>query len=140
MGWRLPIRSSETPDNLLTMAVLRGRVASGDGDLNRWIELYSDGYAAATGLRLFPGSLNILLDDPWQLPDETLQVPEERVGRLVHLVPCQFMGRSCFLFRTDNAERLGGDEHLILEVLSDVRLRSAHGLSDGDVVEVTVGN
>lgn len=42
------------------------------------------------------------------------------MGRLVHLVPCLFMGRGCFLFRTDNAERIGGDEHRILEVLSDV--------------------
>jgi riboflavin kinase, archaea type len=102
------------------------------------MELYSDEYAAATGVRLYPGSLNILLEDPWALPDETLQVSEEHVGRLVHLVPCLFIGRGCFLFRTDNAERIGGDEHLILEVLSDVQLRSAHGLSDGDIVEVTV--
>jgi len=120
------------------MALLRGRVATGAGDLNRWMQLYSDEYEAATGLRLYPGCLNILLDEPWSLPDETLQLSAERAGRLVHLVPCSFMGRDCFIFRTDNAERAGFDEHLVLEVLADVSLRSAHGLRGGDLVEVMV--
>ena len=122
------------------MATLRGRVVTGAGDLHRWMQRYSDEYQAATGLHLYPGSLNIRLDDPWVLPDDTLRLPAERVGRSVHLVPCSFMGSDCFIFRTDKAELAGGEEHLVLEVVSTVGLRTAHGLSDGDLVEVTVAD
>jgi CTP-dependent riboflavin kinase len=38
---------------------LQGRVASGMGDLSRWMIEYADLYEQCTGVRLYPGSLNM---------------------------------------------------------------------------------
>jgi len=46
--------------------------------------------------------------------------------------------RQCFIFRTVRAEQAGGDEHRVLEILSDVRLRDELGLDDGDTIEVVI--
>lgn len=43
------------------MGVLRGRVETGVGDFARWIEKLNDHYHRITGLRLFPGTLNVRL-------------------------------------------------------------------------------
>jgi CTP-dependent riboflavin kinase len=118
--------------------VLVGRVATGSGDLQRWMTLHAEAYAAAVGVPLYPGSLNLVLNEPWALPPQRIRVSAEEVGRLVYLVPCSVGARPCFIFRTDMAEQAGGDEHRVLEILSDVRLRDELGLDDGDTIEVSI--
>jgi CTP-dependent riboflavin kinase len=120
------------------MVVFRGVVVSGEGDLSRWMDRYRSEYEEATGVSLFPGSLNVVLDEPWPLPPRTITISADRVGRLVHLVPASIEGHDCFIFRTDNAERAGPDDRRVLEVLAAVRLRDALGVDDGDSVEVKV--
>ncbi|MDQ6797815.1 MAG: CTP-dependent riboflavin kinase [Actinomycetota bacterium] len=120
--------------------VLVGRVATGSGDLKRWMTLYADAYATAVGAPLYPGSLNVVLEEPWLLPPDRLSVPAEAVGRLIHLVLCLVGARRCFILRTDMADRAGGGEHRILEIVSDVRLRDDLGVNDGDLMEVVVGD
>ena len=66
------------------------------------------------------------------------QISAEEGGRLIYLVPCSVGARRCFIFRTDMAERAGGDEHKVLEIVSDVRLRDEFGVDDGDTIEVVV--
>lgn len=121
------------------MTVLRGVVTTGVGDLAGRMRTYGEHYEAATGMRLYPGSLNVRLPDPWPLPARTIRLPADRVGRLVHLVPCRVSGRRCFIFRTDNDERAGTNGRCVVEVLAEVKLRDALGLADGDVVEIVVG-
>lgn len=99
---------------------------------------YAGEYEAATGMALFPGSLNLIMEEPWSMSEAVITIPADRVGRRVHLVPCSVKGHRCFIFRTDMAQRAGGDEHQILELLADVRLRDALGVRDGDVVEVVI--
>ena len=36
------------------------------------------------------------------------------------------------------AERAGGDEHRVLEIVSDVRLRDELGVDDGDTIAVVI--
>jgi CTP-dependent riboflavin kinase len=118
--------------------VLIGRVATGSGDLKRWMTLYAEAYEAAAGVALYPGSLNVVLEQPWALPLERVTVGAEAVGRLIHLVPCSVGPRRCFIFRTDMAERAGGQEHRVVEIVADVRLRDELGVDDGDTVEVVL--
>lgn len=102
------------------------------------MELYADAYAAAAGIALYPGSLNVVLDKPWALPPQRISISADDVGRLVYLVPCQLGDRRCFIFRTHRAEQAGGEEHRILEILSDVFLRGDLGLHDGDTLMIVV--
>ncbi|GAA4209326.1 DUF120 domain-containing protein [Actinocatenispora rupis] len=122
------------------MVVLHGRVASGIGDFGRWAERYRDVYAEYTGMALYPGSLNVVLTEPWSLPAERIHVAADEVGTGVNLVPCRVFDRPAFLMRTDRNEHGTGDHpRTVLEIVADVRLRDLFGLADGDPVEVTVG-
>lgn len=141
-GWSLRLGPNEAPiyvtSKMLDMTVLRGEVTAGAGDLAKWMRTYAEHYEAAIGIRLYPGSLNVRLPGPWPLPNKTILLPAERVGRLVHLVPCSVSGRKCFVFRTDNAERAGPEEQRVVEILAKVRLRDALSVTDGDVIEIVV--
>jgi hypothetical protein len=45
-----------------------GLIRQGKGDLAPWMRLYASAYERATSMDLYPGSLNVLLIDPWELP------------------------------------------------------------------------
>jgi riboflavin kinase len=52
------------------MRVLKGKVVTGVGNFSFWIEKLRGHYLNKTGLQLFPSTLNIQLDDPFDLPQE----------------------------------------------------------------------
>ena len=121
--------------------LLRGRVVSGQGNFSFWIEKLEGHYFRKTGLHLYPGTLNVLLDEPWSVPPGCLRLEGvEYGGRVsVNLVPCRVFDRAAFLLRTDlNESGNGPHPKNLIEIATDVRLRDAHGLVDGDMVEVEV--
>ncbi len=118
---------------------LCGQVVTGTGGHARWMMEYADLYAARTGARLFPGSLNIALDQPWHPPagGARLQPPEYRVG--LSITPCRIGGVAAFILRTDkNDSGIGDHPPTVIEVAASVCLREALCLHDGDTVEVRV--
>jgi hypothetical protein len=89
-----------------TMRTLRGRVVSGRGDFGFWIERLYPFYEHKTGLRLYPGTLNLELTSPSSLPPQVIRLEaDEYGGRVsVSLVPCRIFGRQAFLLRTDELD------------------------------------
>ena len=123
------------------MAVLSGIVISGKGNFSYWIEKLQDHYIRRTGMSLFPGTLNVLLDYPYSLPPDVIRLEkEEYEGTVsVSLVPCRIFGRRAFLLRTDaNEAGLGHHPKTIIEIATDVKLREHYKLKDGDRVVVEV--
>ena len=59
-----------------------------------------------TGMRLFPGSLNVVLDHEYRLPEDRLRLdPVDYGGRVgMNLVPCTIAGLPGFVVRTDQNE------------------------------------
>jgi riboflavin kinase, archaea type len=129
---------STTYGTMVGVVVLRGLIASGEGDLAQWMRLYRESYSAATGLALFPGSLNVVLPEPYELPDDRLRLTADEVGVGVNLVECVAFGRRAFIFRTDFDDAKGPAQRSLIEILSDLRLRDAYHLEDGDVIEIVV--
>lgn len=123
------------------MIILRGRVVSGAGNFSYWIGRLHDLYTRKTGMDLFPGTLNLELEHPWSLPANPIRLEAGEYGGTVSvsLVPCTVFGRRAFILRTDANEQ-GGGHHppTIIEIATDVKLRDAHQLRDGDIVEVEV--
>jgi riboflavin kinase, archaea type len=121
------------------MPILRGKVVSGMGSFSYWIEKLHDHYQRKTGMSLFPGTLNLELDEPYTLPARVIRLEgHEYNGAVsVNIVPCRIQGRNGFILRTDANEQ-GRGHHLktILEVATDIKLRDFFHLSDGDIVEV----
>ena len=121
------------------MPVLKGVVVSGMGNFSFWIEKLESYYTRKTGMRLFPGTLNLCLAEPYSLPVDVIRLEKEEYGGTVSvsMVPCSVFGRRAFLLHTDaNEEGRGHHPKNIIEIATDVRLRDAYELKDGDEVEV----
>lgn len=121
------------------MRHLVGRVESGIGDFGQWIAKLHDHYRRETGLDLFPGTLNVRLEQPYRLPTDRIRLETEEYGGAVSvdLAPCRILGRPAFILRTDGIERGDGvHPREVVENATDVKLRDTFGLEDGD--EVTI--
>lgn len=123
------------------MRVLRGKVVTGVGNFSYWIEKLQDHYRDKTGMRLFPGTLNVELDEPFELPRERARLEAEEYGGTVSvsIVPCKVFGRAAVILRTDKADG-EPESRKIIEVACEVKLREQHQLRDGDVIEVEVSD
>ncbi|QSH40412.1 DUF120 domain-containing protein [Lentisphaerota bacterium ZTH] len=118
---------------------MQGKVKSGIGDLARWMIKLRDLYASKLGREMYPGSLNIELDDPLDFPQDDIRIePGEGANTVgVSITGCVINGHRAFALRTDNNECGTGDHpKTILEVISEVRLRDYLDLKDGDTVEI----
>jgi riboflavin kinase len=123
------------------MRRLQGRVASGLGSFGQWIEQLSGFYERKTGMRFYPGTLNLELSSEYSLPADVIRLnAEEYGGRVsVNIVPCRIFDRPAFLLRTDENEKgVGHHSRNIVEIATDVRLRDQYQLEDGDWVEIEV--
>jgi riboflavin kinase len=121
------------------MSCLRGRVVSGRSDFGFWIDRLRSFYEQKTGRRLYPGTLNIELPAPYSLPAGVIRLEaHEYGGRVsVSIVPCRIFDRRAFLLRTDqNEQGVGHHPRNVIEIATDIRLRDAFQLKDGDWVEV----
>ena len=123
------------------MKKLVGKVCSGKGDFAQWIARLSDHYKRKTGLVLFPGTLNVRLDEPYHIPPNSLRLEAAEYGGTVsvNLVPCTVFGRRAFILRTDKEEAgKGAHPFEIVEIATDIELREAYGLIDGSTVEIEI--
>ena len=123
------------------VVTLRGIVRTGLGDCGRWLTLLEYHYRRKTGMTLFPGTLNLELLEPYRVPPHPLRLEaHEYGGRVsVNIVPCRVFGRRAFILRTDrNEQGTGAHPRTIIEIATDVKLRDAHGLRDGDSVEIEI--
>src|SRR5215467_10720156 len=75
--------------------VLRGRVEPGVNDASRWLSVYNAEYGQKLGMRVFPGSLNLRLDQPFDWRTPSYQPNIIRFGRQEYggerdilLLPC----------------------------------------------------
>jgi CTP-dependent riboflavin kinase len=101
------------------------------------MQRHLDVYTRVLGTRLYPGSLNVVLDDPWTLPADCVRLDPVELGVGVNFVPCRIFDQPAFLFRTDFHESWV-EQHRVVEVLAEVRLRDAYRLADGDRVAIEV--
>ncbi len=123
--------------------VLRGEVRSGKNDYNIWLRKLESFYTQKTGMKLFPGTLNVhLLDNKiYELPPNPIRLEKEEYGGRVSVSigKCKIFGRDAFILRPDtDTGKQGFPREAILEIATDVKLRDTYNLSDGDIVEVEV--
>jgi len=119
--------------------VLRGIVRSGRGDFGYWLTKLEVHYQRKTGMKLFPGTLNLELSEPFRLPAGALRLEAHEYGGSVSvsIVPCRVLGRRAFILRTDaNEQGTGHHPRTVVEIACEVKLRDVHGLVDGDSVDV----
>lgn len=125
--------------------ILSGRVRSGQNDASRWLDLYNEAYSQKTEMKIYPGSLNLVLEQQfdWQAAKHQpfiIRFGREEMGgeRDILLLPCvlpKLDKRKAFLWTTTNLNR---EDAEIIEIITDVKLRDEYGLADGDLVELEI--
>jgi len=117
---------------------LRGKVFTGIGDYARWIERYREYYRVKTGMSLFPGTLNVRLDRPYELPaGKVIRLEGAEYGSRVSvsILPVRLFDRPAFVLRPDLLQGASAedaaDRLATLEIATDVKLRDVYGLKDG---------
>ena len=115
--------------------VLKGNVRSGTNNASYWINKLEFFYTQKTGMKLYPGTLNVALAEKFIPPSDVIRLEKEEHGGhvSVSILPCYVFGRKAFIIRTDTDNRLN-----IVEVATDVKLRDEYNLVDGDFVEITI--
>lgn len=102
---------------------------------------YTDAYERGAGVRLAPGSLNIVLDDAWVMRDPEVRLEAAEVGVGIGLVPCRLNGHACWIVRTDRNNAGHGDHPLtVVEIVAATHLRTQLSLEDGDEVVLDVSD
>src|SRR5688572_5421450 len=123
------------------MKIVKGKVVSGVKSFSYWMERLETYYAEKTGMKLFPGTLNVELDQPYGLPAKRIRLEKEEYGGTVsvNIIACRIFERRAFILRTDKAEcEQGHHSKSVLEIACDVKLRDQYNLKDGDTVEIEV--
>jgi len=124
------------------MLILSGEIRTGKGNFSYWLDKLALCYTWKTGMRLFPGTLNVHLSTgSYPTPAKALRLEKEEYGGRVSvsIVPCKIFGRKAFILRPDTDTGKHGDPpDKILEIATDVNLRDTYRLKDGDIVEVEV--
>lgn len=127
-----------------------GRVQAGKGDASRWLGRFNAAYSRKLGMPVFPGSLNLALDHPFDWFAPALQPAIRWFGREEYggerdilLLPCRLRTPADvpgFLWTPTTAARDRPDPWVV-EVVAAVGLRATYGLRDGDavVLELSVG-
>jgi riboflavin kinase len=89
------------------MLRLEGKVVSGLDNFGQWIDRLSSFYKQETGMKLYPGTLNVELSSEYSLPADAIRLEaDEYDGRVsVSIVPCWIFNRKAFLLRTDSNEK-----------------------------------
>lgn len=119
--------------------ILRGKVKNGLHHLSYWMEKFENHFTEKTGIKLFPGSLNIELEEDYVLPTTVIRLEKEEIGGTtsINFQPCKIFDRKAFILRTDeNATGNGNLPLNIIEIITDIKLRDKYNLQNDDIVEI----
>jgi len=124
---------------------LTGRVQAGTGDASRWLSKFNAAYSRKIGVPVFPGSLNVALEAPFDWFDPAIvsrTIPFDRTEyggeRDILLVPCLLPNHAserAWLWTTTTAAR-DREDPWVVELIATRNLRETYGLRDGSPVEI----
>ena len=127
--------------------VLRGTVQGGQENASHWLRLFNAAYSRKLQMPVYPGSLNLALDQifDWfatRYQSHIIWFGREEYGgeRDILMLPCELLNcgrRKAFLWTPTTAARNRPDPWVV-EIVSEVMLRDTYGLNDGDLVSVEI--
>ena len=120
--------------------LMRGKILSGLGQAQYFLtrEGYSRQFAAKLGFVPFPGTLNVLLEEPFPAEGTAIEIESfTEEGRTFGACRCRRILLNGIAAAAVRPEKSRYPPELI-EVIAPVQLRLALGLKDGDSVEVVL--
>ena len=120
--------------------ILKGKVVKGLGKAKIFVNMMEKSFYEKTNIHLYPGTLNVKLENEYKLNIDYLIKPEEYGGIFnVQIQKCEVFGDVAYIVRSEKNIRNEGDyKQDIIEIVSDVNFREKYNLKDGDEIRVSI--
>ena len=120
--------------------ILKGEVVKGLGKAKIFVNMMEKSFYEKTNVHLYSGTLNIKLENEYELNVDFLIKPEEYGGKFnVQVQKCQVFEDVAYIVRSEKNIRNEGDHKQdIIEIVSDVNFREKYNLKDGDNINVQI--
>ena len=122
--------------------ILKGKIIKGMGIAKKFVDMMSETFYNKTGFKLYPGTLNVKLNNPYVLNADYIIKPEEYGGNYnVYVQKCRLLQEYAYIIRSEkNIGKNGNYSEDIIEIVSDVNFREKYKLNDGDILEIIIEN
>ncbi|MBM7663085.1 CTP-dependent riboflavin kinase [Bacillus mesophilus] len=122
------------------MNIIRGKVVKGVGERSHWMKKLENYYSSKTGIRLFPGRLQI------QLLEASIKKSSQYQNKLTwdskqthHSNTCYINGIKVSYLESSQKEIVINNQlQSIIEIVTDLELIESLALGHGDEVEVAM--
>ena len=115
--------------------VLEGKVKKGLGNASFWVEKIEEIFYKKTGMKLFYGTLNIELNEPYKLEKYWVIQKEEYGGTQdVYVQECRVLNNRAYIVRSEKTEHKSN----IIEIVTDIKLRDKFNLKDNENITVEI--
>ena len=115
--------------------ILRGKVKKGLGNASFWVEKIEDVFYKKTGMKLYYGTLNIELDEPYELEKNMIIEKQEYGGtQNVFVQKCEIQGIQAYIVRSEKTAHKSN----IIEIVSNIKFREKFNLKDENNIEVVI--
>lgn len=120
---------------------MKGKIKSGLGQGSYWITKFTPVFMREYSIKLFPGTLNVEIEEDYKLVDSYKVIPGFEYGGTdrVLVQKCIILGETAYIVRPERNNKENGDHPLnILEIISDVNFREKFNLKNDDEIEITL--
>lgn len=119
---------------------LQGKVIKGLGEAKFWVGKINKIFKEEFQMNLFPGTLNIKLEQNYKMENYAIISPEKYGGIYdVYVKKCLIFDKEAYILRTSKNETGNGDHPLtIIEIVSDINLREKFNLKDDAEVQINI--
>ena len=120
--------------------ILKGNVVKGLGKAKRFINMMDKIFYKKTKVHLHPGTLNVKLDNKYNLNVDYIIKAEEYGGSFnVQVQKCKLFEKNAYIVRSEKNINTDGDYgQEIIEIVSDVNFRECYNFIVGDKIEITI--
>lgn len=120
---------------------MQGIIKSGLGQGKYWINKFNPIFIKKKGIELFPGTLNIEIEESYKIQKDYQSINGIEYGGTeeVLIKECRIFNEKAFIVRPKRNNTENGDHPLnILEIVSNVNFREKYNLKDNDEIEICI--
>lgn len=120
--------------------ILEGKIVKGIGKAKIFVNMMKDIFYKKTNMELFPGTLNVELNKPYDLTPTYIIKAEEYGGKYnVQVQECTLLGNKAYIVRSEkNLKKEGDYKKNIIEIVSNLNFRKEYSLSDGKTIKISI--
>lgn len=120
--------------------ILKGKITKGLGRAKTFVTMMQEPFYKKNKVNLYPGTLNIKLENSYDLKVDYLIKAEEYGGNFnVQVQKCKVFENTAYIVRSEkNIKDTGDYNQDIIEIVSDINFREQYNINDGDEIKIEI--